>query len=180
MLPSCKGPHRVKRRKRDQVENHWKGRILAFKVADNGWLAKVQHVYLVRDLVLNVHQQSSFHSFCKLISYQCSIAAGIPLLKPPNCVCLYLADVFPSTAVEWQPVECLSGTFKAIHKELADVIHADKSPSFFKDNNLFVYFSQYKCPPEKPMPLESCKNFPSHQSCLWSGSPLIHVPRTAS
>ncbi len=54
--------------------------------------------------------------------------------------------MFPSTAVEWQPVECLSGTFKAIHKGLADVIHADKSPSFFKDNNLFVYFSQYKVP----------------------------------
>lgn len=65
MLPSCKGAHRVKRTKRGDVKNHWKGRIIAFKVTERGWLAKVQHVYLPKDMVLEDAQNTSLHSYCK-------------------------------------------------------------------------------------------------------------------
>ena len=65
MLPSCKGAHRVKRNKRGDVKNHWKGRITAFKVTDQGWLAKVQHVYSAKDMVLNAAQHTPLHSYCK-------------------------------------------------------------------------------------------------------------------
>ena len=65
MLPSCKGAHRVKRTKRGEVKNHWKGRILAFKVAQQGWLAKVQHVYSPKDMLLDSAQNTSLQSYCK-------------------------------------------------------------------------------------------------------------------
>lgn len=65
MLPSCRGAHRVKRTKREDVSNHWKGRILAFRVTYSGWQAKVQHVYLAKDMVLNLAQYPHLHSFCK-------------------------------------------------------------------------------------------------------------------
>lgn len=65
MLPSCKGAHRVKRTKRGEVKNHWKGRIIGFKVVEQGWLAKVQHVYSPKDLVLDSTQNISVHSYCK-------------------------------------------------------------------------------------------------------------------
>ena len=48
--------------------------------------------------------------------------------------------------MEWQPVESLSGTFKAIHKGIADIMYADKPPSFFKTMGLFVYFAEYHVP----------------------------------
>lgn len=65
MLPSCKGAHRVKRTKQNEVKSHWKGRVLAFKVTDNGWLAKVlQHVYMAKDMVLNLDEHPILHSYC--------------------------------------------------------------------------------------------------------------------
>ena len=69
MLPSCKGAHRVKRIKRDQVKHHWKGRILAFKVIANGWYAKVQHVYMTKDMMLNREQHHDLHSHCELLFF---------------------------------------------------------------------------------------------------------------
>ena len=63
MLPSCKGAHRVKRNKQGDVKNHWKGRISAFKVTEQGWLAKVQHIYSPKDMVLN--NAPPLHSYCK-------------------------------------------------------------------------------------------------------------------
>lgn len=65
MLPSCKGAHKVKRTKRQDIKNHWKGRIVAFKVTEHGWLVKVQHVYLAKDMILDPEQQSPLHSHCK-------------------------------------------------------------------------------------------------------------------
>lgn len=61
-------------------------------------------------------------------------------------VVCFISVIFPSTAVEWQPVESLSGTFKAIHKGIADVMYADKPPSFYKSVDLFVYFAEYRVP----------------------------------
>ena len=57
-----------------------------------------------------------------------------------------LTDVFPSTAIEWQPVESLTGTFQAIHKGLADIMYPGQPPSFYSANGLFVYFAEYKVP----------------------------------
>lgn len=48
--------------------------------------------------------------------------------------------------MEWQPVESLSGTFKALHKGIADVMYADKPPSFFLQMGIFVYFAEYRVP----------------------------------
>lgn len=54
--------------------------------------------------------------------------------------------MFPSTAVEWQPVESLSGTFQAMHKALSDVMYPNEPASFFNKNGLFVYFAKYHVP----------------------------------
>lgn len=48
--------------------------------------------------------------------------------------------------MEWQPIESLSGTFKTIHKEIADVMYPDRTASFYRKNGLFVYFAVYKVP----------------------------------
>lgn len=37
MQPSCEGSHRVKRQIRGLVKYHWKGHILEFKIAKDGW-----------------------------------------------------------------------------------------------------------------------------------------------
>lgn len=72
MLPSCKGEHRVKRQKQDEVKYHWKGRIISFKVTEKGWLAKVQHVYMAKDMFLHpVHR--SIHSYCKYFKHSFKI-----------------------------------------------------------------------------------------------------------
>ncbi|KAI5080552.1 hypothetical protein GOP47_0003735, partial [Adiantum capillus-veneris] len=55
--------HRVKRTKHDKVKNHWKGRVLAFKVTDNGWLTKVQRVYMAKDMVLDWEEHPTLHSY---------------------------------------------------------------------------------------------------------------------
>ena len=65
MLPSCRGAHRVKRSKQGDVKNHWKGRIIEFKVTNQGWLAKIQHVYSTKDMVLDAAQHTPLHSYCK-------------------------------------------------------------------------------------------------------------------
>ena len=57
-----------------------------------------------------------------------------------------LTDVFPSTSIEWQPVESLTGTFQAIHKGLADIMYPSQPPSFFSAIKFFVYFVEYKAP----------------------------------
>ena len=43
-------------------------------------------------------------------------------------------------------MESLSGTFKAIHKGIADVMYADRPPSFYKSVGMFVYFAEYRVP----------------------------------
>lgn len=52
MLPSCKGSHKVHRTKQEEIWNHCKGHINSFKVANNGWFAKGQHVYMTKDMAL--------------------------------------------------------------------------------------------------------------------------------
>lgn len=56
------------------------------------------------------------------------------------------SDIFPSTCVEWQPVESLSGTFQAIHQEFSEVLYPKQPPSFFNKSGLFIYFAKYIVP----------------------------------
>lgn len=65
MLPSCKGSHRVKKKRREEIKNHWKGRIIAIKVTKNGWFANIQHVYMLKDMVLNNPRILAMHPHCK-------------------------------------------------------------------------------------------------------------------
>ena len=52
MKGSAKGPHRLPKNKRGDLLHEWKGRILKFKLGKKGWLAKVQHVYMAKDMLL--------------------------------------------------------------------------------------------------------------------------------
>lgn len=54
--------------------------------------------------------------------------------------------MFPSTCIEWQPVESFSGTFQAIHRDLSDILYPDASMAFFHMNGLYVYYANYIVP----------------------------------
>lgn len=63
MQPSATGPHKI--RDRGNLEHHWKGRILGFKVTkDEGVMASVQHVYNDADI---------------------NLAPNLPYRAPMNC-----------------------------------------------------------------------------------------------
>lgn len=73
MQPSGKGIHRVAKRKRNNQDHHWKGRIQEFKIDDHGeYLAKVQHVYTRRDILLDTAvADRSIPSHCKFQNLLC-------------------------------------------------------------------------------------------------------------
>ena len=43
-------------------------------------------------------------------------------------------------------MESLTGTFQAIHQEIADILYPSQPSSFFTKINLFVFFAQYVVP----------------------------------
>ena len=64
MHPAAIGPHRVRRR--DVLENHWKGRILGFKDKKSvGIVAVVQHVYSISDIYLPSQNRRAFPVNCR-------------------------------------------------------------------------------------------------------------------
>lgn len=66
MHPAAIGPHRV--RKRDVLDNHWKGRLLGFKEKKAvGIVAVVQHVYSLSDIYLPSQNRRAFPINCKVL-----------------------------------------------------------------------------------------------------------------
>lgn len=74
MQPSSKGPHRVSKRKRHNIKNHWKGRIVSLKILDGQKLVQVQHVYTKKDMKLQLDTQGAISGGnCNLFSFMFSI-----------------------------------------------------------------------------------------------------------
>ncbi|MCO5615157.1 hypothetical protein L7F22_069446 [Adiantum nelumboides] len=115
MQPSASGPHRVRRR--DVLDRHWKGRLLGFKQKNDGMVAIVQHVYTIADLHIR---------------------------RPPNLHSPFASNyVFPSTLVEEQPIQSLSGTFMAVHAHNSEVMFANVPMKDLVERRIFFY--SYNC-----------------------------------
>lgn len=66
MRGSAKGPHKLPKSKRGDLLHEWKGRIMKFKLGKKGLLAKVQHIYMGKDMRLPPSSnQSTIPSHCK-------------------------------------------------------------------------------------------------------------------
>ncbi|MCO5610053.1 hypothetical protein L7F22_064288 [Adiantum nelumboides] len=118
MQPSASGPHRVRRR--DVLDRHWKGRLLGFKQKNDGMVAIVQHVYTIADL---------------------------HICRPPNLHSPFASNyVFPSTLVEEQPIQSLSGTFMAVHAHIGEVMFANVPMKDLVERRIFFYSYNYIVP----------------------------------
>ena len=58
-------------------------------------------------------------------------------------------DIFPSSLVEWQPIECLTGHFQAIHNEIGKLIYAESKPSDLSADSVFSTIPIIKSHQEK-------------------------------
>ena len=91
-------------------------------------------------LIVIFSRQHASHSYVTLMIQNISHSYVLYIL---------ISIIFPSRVVEWQPIESLSGTFKALHKGFVDVMYVDKPPSFYKIMGIFVYFAEYRDPPRE-------------------------------
>ena len=56
------------------------------------------------------------------------------------------ADIFPSTCIEWQPLECFTGTFEAIHAEIGKLLYPTETGSDLTNRGVFFFSSTYIVP----------------------------------
>ena len=65
MQPSTIGPHKASKKDRGNKLKHWKGCILGFLNTCQGIKARVQHVYMARDLCLEPSHRARFPPHCE-------------------------------------------------------------------------------------------------------------------
>ena len=56
------------------------------------------------------------------------------------------ADVFPSTCVEWQPLECFTGTFEACHVDLGRLMYVGETSFKLANRGVFFFAATYVVP----------------------------------
>jgi hypothetical protein len=59
---------------------------------------------------------------------------------------VHYADIFPSTLIEEQPLQSLSGTFQALHADIGAQIFIGMSHSQLLQNRIFFYSHSYRIP----------------------------------
>lgn len=146
MQPSGKGIHRVAKRKRDNKEHHWRGRIHEFKVDCNGdYLARVQHVYMRRDILLDTAvADRNILSHCKSYIFECQRYFTCKLLLLHSITSC--ADVFPSDSYDWQHVKSFTGKFSAIHAKYGVLIYDGLKSSAIIGLGVYFYDHMYEVP----------------------------------
>lgn len=87
------------------------------------------------------------HGFQLTVSFRtCLISIVMYMLyQELQCVVLY-ADVFPSTCVEWQSLECFTGTFEACHVDLGKLMYAGETSSELANRGVFFFAATYVVP----------------------------------
>lgn len=60
--------------------------------------------------------------------------------------CLDCTDIFPSTFVEWEPLEALSGTFEAHHFEIGSLLYSGCAASELVERSIFFFDAEYVVP----------------------------------
>lgn len=81
--------------------------------------------------------------------------------------CACFVDVFPSNCIEWQPLECLTGVFEAMHSDIGKLVHSGFTGSQLVGQGIYFYNATYIVPKKNgwgnlhPIP------FPSFDSPEW-------------